>query len=48
MAKARDLPAQRVRDLVEQHVTGRLLGILGEPHVNVLELNRALDAIHAG
>jgi potassium-transporting ATPase KdpC subunit len=48
VAKARNLPAERVRQLVEDHITGRLFGIIGEPHVNVLELNLALDRLSAG
>jgi potassium-transporting ATPase KdpC subunit len=48
VAKARNLPEDKVRDLVTAHVDGRLFGVIGEPHVNVLELNLALDALGKG
>ena len=44
VAKARNMPEDRVRNLVTQNTKGRFAALLGEPHVNVLELNLALDA----
>ena len=48
VAKARNLPEDRVRQLVVDRTEGRLFGLLGEPRVNVLQLNLALDQLGSG
>jgi potassium-transporting ATPase KdpC subunit len=43
VARARKLEREAVRQLVDRYTEGRFMGILGEPRVNVLQLNLALD-----
>jgi K+-transporting ATPase ATPase C chain len=43
VAQTRNLPEERLRQLVNEHIEGRVLGIFGDPRVNVLALNMALD-----
>ena len=45
IAAVRRLPLATVQKLIEQHTAGRFLGVMGEPGVNVLELNIALDKL---
>ena len=45
VARVRGLPVSQVQELVDAHTQGRDLGFLGQPAVNVLELNLALDAM---
>jgi potassium-transporting ATPase KdpC subunit len=45
IAKARNVPVERIRQLVADHTEGRLFGLLGEPRVKVLQLNLALDQL---
>ncbi|HUL96184.1 MAG TPA: potassium-transporting ATPase subunit KdpC [Usitatibacter sp.] len=45
VARERKLPVEKVRELVAKHTEGRQLGFLGEPRVNVLELNLDLDSL---
>ena len=48
VASARHIDSSKVRALVERHVQGRVLWLFGEPHVNVLDVNMALDRGEAG
>lgn len=48
VAKARNLAENQIRQLVSDHIEDRFLGLLGEPRVNVLLLNLALDRLSAG
>jgi K+-transporting ATPase ATPase C chain len=45
VAAARGLPEARVLTLLQNHTAGRELGLLGDPRVNILQLNLALDAL---
>jgi K+-transporting ATPase ATPase C chain len=45
VAKARDITEARVQELIQSRIQGRLFGLLGEPRVNMLELNIALDKL---
>ncbi|GBR52337.1 potassium transporter ATPase C chain KdpC [Neokomagataea thailandica NBRC 106555] len=46
IARVRNLSEETIRELVEHMIVHPLMGWLGEPHINVLELNMALDALH--
>jgi len=46
IARARGMSQAAVRSIIDQHIIGRFLGIFGEPRVNVLEVNLALDGVH--
>ncbi len=46
IARIRGIPEKALFDLIDQHTAGRVLGFLGEPRVNVLTLNLALDEVN--
>lgn len=46
VSRVRNLPVEQVRQLIGEYAEGTLLGFIGEPRVNVLALNLALDATH--
>ena len=48
VARSRNMTPEDLRSLVDKHTKGRDLGFLGEPRVNVLELNLELDSLHGG
>jgi K+-transporting ATPase ATPase C chain len=48
VAKTRQISEERLRQIVQDHIDGRILGIFGEPRVNVLKLNLALDDLASG
>ena len=48
VAKARGLAPAAVERLVRARIEDRVLGVIGEPHINVLKLNMALDAMQSG
>lgn len=45
IARARNFPPEAIKNLIQKHIKNRTLGLLGEPRINVLELNLALDSL---